>query len=264
MRGTGGVGLIDSRAVIETGAQLGERVRVGAYSIIGSNVQIGDDTEIAPHVVIRGPTSIGRQNKVFQFASVGDAPQDKKYKGEETRLEIGDRNVIREYCTINRGTVQDVGVTRIGNDNWIMAYVHIAHDCQVGHHTIFANNASLAGHVIVEDYAILGGFTLVHQFCRIGAHCFTAMGSVISKDVLPYIIVSGHMAQPHGLNIEGLKRRGFDADTLKSLRDAYKVIYRSGLTVQQAVEELGQRFAEVAEVQVLTRFLEASSRGIVR
>lgn len=264
MRGTGGVGLIDSRAVIETGAQLGERVRVGAYSIIGSNVQIGDDTEIAPHVVIRGPTSIGRQNKVFQFASVGDAPQDKKYKGEETRLEIGDRNVIREYCTINRGTVQDVGVTRIGNDNWIMAYVHIAHDCQVGHHTIFANNASLAGHVIVEDYAILGGFTLVHQFCRIGAHCFTAMGSVISKDVLPYIIVSGHMAQPHGLNIEGLKRRGFDADTLKSLRDAYKVIYRSGLTVQQAVEELRQRFAEVAEVQVLTRFLEASSRGIVR
>lgn len=264
MRGTGGVGLVDPRAVIETGAQLGERVRVGAYSIIGSNVQIGDDTEIAPHVVIRGPTSIGRQNKVFQFASIGDAPQDKKYKGEETRLEIGDRNVIREYCTINRGTVQDVGVTRIGNDNWIMAYVHIAHDCQVGHHTIFANNASLAGHVIVEDYAILGGFTLVHQFCRIGAHCFTAMGSVISKDVLPYIIVSGHMAQPHGLNIEGLKRRGFDADTLKSLRDAYKVIYRSGLTVQQAVEELGHRFAEVAEVQVLAQFLEASSRGIVR
>lgn len=256
--------MIDPRAIIETGAQLGERVRIGAYSIIGSNVQIGDETEIAPHVVIRGPTSIGRQNKIFQFASLGDAPQDKKYKGEETRLEIGDRNVIREYCTLNRGTVQDVGVTRVGNDNWIMAYVHIAHDCQVGHNTIFANNASLAGHVTVEDYAILGGFTLVHQFCRIGAHCFTAMGSVISKDVLPYIIVSGHMAQPHGLNIEGLKRRGFDAKTLKSLRDAYKVIYRSGLTVQQAVEELGKRFAEVAEVQVLMRFLEASSRGIVR
>ena len=264
MRGAGSLTLIDPRAIIETGAQLGERVRIGAYSIIGSNVQIGDETEIAPHVVIRGPTSIGRQNKIFQFASLGDAPQDKKYKGEATRLEIGDRNVIREYCTLNRGTVQDVGVTRVGHDNWIMAYVHIAHDCQVGHHTIFANNASLAGHVTVEDYAILGGFTLVHQFCRIGAHCFTAMGSVISKDVLPYIIVSGHMAQPHGLNIEGLKRRGFDAETLKSLRDAYKVIYRSGLTVQQAVEELGQRFPEVAEVQVLMRFLEASSRGIVR
>lgn len=255
---------IDPRAIVDSGASIGKNVRIGPFSIIGADVEIGDETEIAPHVVIRGPTRIGRQNKIFQFASIGDVPQDKKYNGEKTRLEIGDRNVIREYCTINRGTVQDIGVTRIGHDNWIMAYVHIAHDCQVGNHTIFANNASLAGHVTVEDFAILGGFTLVHQFCRIGAHCFTAMASVISKDVLPFTLVSGHMAQPHGLNVEGLRRRGFDADTIKSLREAYKIIYRSGLTVQQAVDELAERFAQVAEVQRLKQFLEASSRGIVR
>ena len=256
--------LIDPRAVIHPSARLASGVSVGAYSIIGADVEIGADTWIGPHVVINGPTRIGRDNKIFQFASVGEAPQDKKYAGESTRLEIGDRNVIREYVTISRGTVQDAGVTRVGNDNWIMAYVHIAHDCQVGNQVIFSNSASLAGHVQVQDHAILGGFTLVHQFCNIGAHCFTAMNSVISMDVPPYVMVSGHMAKPHGLNVEGLKRRGFSATTLQALRRAYKAIYRSRLTLAQAIEQLKTMEEETPEVTVLVRFLEKSKRGIVR
>jgi len=257
-------GLIDARAVIHPSARLAPGVSVGAYSIIGADVEIGAGTWIGPHVVINGPTRIGRDNKIFQFASVGEAPQDKKYAGEPTRLEIGDRNVIREFVTISRGTVQDVGVTRVGNDNWIMAYVHIAHDCQVGNYVIFSNSASLAGHVHVQDHAILGGFTLVHQFCQIGAHCFTAMNSVISMDVPPYMMVSGHMAKPHGLNVEGLKRRGFSADTLQALRRAYKVIYRSKFTLVQAIEQLKTTAGQAPEVAVLVEFLEKSTRGIVR
>lgn len=257
-------GLIDTSAVIHPSARLASGVSVGAYSIIGANVEIGADTWIGPHVVINGPTRIGRDNKIFQFASVGEAPQDKKYAGEPTRLEIGDRNVIREFVTISRGTVQDAGVTRVGNDNWIMAYVHIAHDCQVGNQVIFSNSASLAGHVHVQDHAILGGFTLVHQFCQIGAHCFTAMNSVISMDVPPYMMVSGHMAKPHGLNVEGLKRRGFSAETLQALRRAYKVIYRSKLTLAQAIEQLKAAAGDTPEVALLAEFLANSTRGIVR
>jgi len=257
-------GVIDSRAVIHPSARLAPGVSVGPFSVIGADVEIGAGTWVGPHVVINGPTRIGRDNKIFQFASVGEAPQDKKYAGEPTRLEIGDRNVIREFVTISRGTVQDVGVTRVGNDNWIMAYVHIAHDCQVGDQVIFSNSASLAGHVHVQDHAILGGFTLVHQFCQIGAHCFTAMNSVISMDVPPYMMVSGHMAKPHGLNVEGLKRRGFSAETLQALRRAYKVIYRSKLTLVQAIKQLKTTDGDTAEVALLVEFLEKSTRGIVR
>jgi UDP-N-acetylglucosamine acyltransferase len=256
--------LIHSQAVIDSSAKIANGVTVGAFSIIGAHVEIGEGTEVGSHVVINGPTVIGRENKIYSFASIGCDPQDKKYTGEKTRLEIGDRNVIREYCTISRGTVQDAGITRIGNDNWIMAYVHIAHDCQIGSNTIFSNSASLAGHVTIEDYAILGGFTLVHQFCKVGAHCFTAMNSVISKDVLPFTMISGHMAKPHGLNVEGLKRRGFSSESLSQLRKAYKIIYRSGLTLDQATDELKVMANECAEVAQLLVFIEKVTRGIVR
>lgn len=256
--------MIDARAVIAPDARIGDGVTVGPYSVIGSGVEIGAGTWIGPHVVINGPTRIGRDNKIYQFASLGDAPQDKKYAGENTRLEIGDRNVIREYCTINRGTAQDKGVTRVGHDNWIMAYAHIAHDCVVGDQTIFANAASLAGHVTVGDCAILGGFTLVHQYCMIGAHCFCGMGSVISMDVPPYVMVSGHPARPHGINSEGLKRRGFSAEALRALREAYKLIYKSSLTLSEAREQIAAKAAEHPELELLARFLEQSQRGIVR
>lgn len=207
---------------------------------------------------------MGRGNRVYQFASIGEEPQDKKYAGEDTRLEIGDNNVFREFVTIHRGTVQDEGVTSIGSGNWIMAYVHIAHDCHVGNNTIFSNSASLAGHVNVEDHAILGGFTLVHQFCRVGSHCFTAMNSVISKDVPPYLMVSGHMAKPHGLNTEGLKRRGFTAESLKLLRQAYKVVYRSGLTLQAACAEIDSWKCNDPHIENFVGFLRVSNRGIIR
>lgn len=256
--------MIDPRAVIDPKAELADDVSVGPYAVIGPDVQIGSGTRIGPHTVINGPTRIGRNNNIYQFASLGDAPQDKKYAGEPTRLEIGDTNTIREFVTINRGTVQDAGVTRIGDDNWIMAYVHVAHDCQIGNHTILANNASLAGHVRVEDYVILGGFTLVHQFCALGIHSFTAFSTGISKDVPPYVMVSGHSAQPHGLNSEGLKRRGFSPETLAQLKQAYKTLYRSKLTLQEAIEELRVQAADSPEVGVMVAFLEKQTRGIVR
>ena len=237
---------------------------VGPFAVIGPDVEIGAGTSVGPHALINGPTRIGRDNKIYAFAAVGGDPQDKKYAGEQTLLEIGDRNVIREYCTISRGTVQDQGVTRIGDDNWIMAYVHIAHDCRIGSNTIFANSTSLAGHVVVEDHVILGGFTLVHQFCKIGAHSFTAMNSVISKDVPPFTMVAGHMAEPHGLNTEGLKRRGFSAETLLELRRAYKTLYRSGLTLEQAIAQLEVAAQGCAEVGQLVTFLKGVTRGIVR
>ncbi len=256
--------MIDPRAVIDPAARIAPGVIVGPFSVIGPDVEIDSGCRIGPHVVIRGPTTLGKDNEIFQFASIGDAPQDKKYANESTRLEIGDRNVIREGCTINRGTVQDRGVTRIGNDNWIMAYVHIAHDCEIGNNTIFANNASLAGHVRVEDYAILGGFTLVHQFCAIGAHAFTGMGSAIAKDVPPYVMVSGSPAHPHGLNTEGLKRRGFSEQALGTLKKAYKTLYRAKLPFEQAVEEIRALEAECAELTPLREFLERQTRGIIR
>ena len=256
--------MIHSTAIVDQSAKIAEGVQIGPYTIIGPEVDIKSGTIIGPHVVIEGPTSIGQNNRIFQFASIGGDPQDKKYANEPTRLEIGDNNVIREYCTISRGTTQDAGVTRIGSDNWIMAYVHIAHDCQVGSHTIFANSASLAGHVIVEDYAILGGFTLVHQFCKLGAHCFTAMNSVISKDVPPFILVSGHMAKPHGLNQEGLKRRGLSADVISQLRKAYKILYRSGNTLDQAIEKMNELAKQCVEVEQFVVFLRQSTRGVLR
>ena len=255
--------MIHPQAIIDPAARLAEGVSVGAFSVVGAGVEIGAGTRIASHVVIDGPTRIGRDNKIYSFAAIGGDPQDKKYAGEATRLEIGDRNVIREYCTISRGTVQDEGITRIGDDNWIMAYVHIAHDCRIGNHTIFANSASLAGHVTIEDHVILGGFTLLHQFCKVGAHAFTAMNSVISKDVPPFLMVSGHMARPHGLNTEGLKRRGFSPDTLSRLRKAYRILYRSGLTLEQAIEQL-QAMEGGAEIDRLVDFLRDVNRGIVR
>ena len=256
--------MIDSRAVIHPKAEIAADVDIGPYTVIGPDVTVDSGTWIGPHVVINGPARIGRDNKVFQFASVGEIPQDKKYRGETTLLEIGDRNVIREFCTINRGTVLGGGATRIGSDNWIMAYVHIAHDCQVGDHTIFANNASLAGHVIIEDYVILGGFSQVHQFCSLGMHCFTAFGSGIAKDIPPFVMVSGHPAAPHGLNVEGLRRRGFSTETIAHLRRAYRVLYRSNLTLRDAVEQLKTMADDCPEVELIVAFLEKTERGIVR
>jgi len=256
--------LIHPQALIDPSATLADNVSVGPFSVIGADVTIGQGTEIGPHVIIGGPTVIGRENKIYAFASVGCDPQDKKYDGEPTRLEIGDRNVIRENCTISRGTIQDEGVTRIGNDNLVMAYVHIAHDCQIGNDAIFANSVTLAGHVEIEDFSILGGFTLVHQFCKVGAHCFTAMNSVISKDVLPFTMISGHMAKPHGLNVEGLKRRGFTTETIRQLRKAYRIIYRSNLTLDNAVKKLEPMANDCPEIGQLLGFLQRVTRGIVR
>ncbi|MCK5480489.1 MAG: acyl-ACP--UDP-N-acetylglucosamine O-acyltransferase [Gammaproteobacteria bacterium] len=256
--------MIHPTAVIDPAAELAEDVSVGPYSVIEANVTIGAGTDIGPHVVINGPASIGCQNRIFQFASIGDEPQDKKYAGEQTRLEIGDRNTIREFVTINRGTVQGEGVTRLGDDNWIMAYVHIAHDCQIGDQTVFANNASLAGHVSVGDYAILGGFTLVHQFCSIGPHSLTAFGSGISKDVPPYVTVGGTPARAHGLNMEGLRRRGFSEESRKALRKSYRTLYRENLSLQDALTALREQAKSCAEVGILVEFLEQQSRGIVR
>jgi UDP-N-acetylglucosamine acyltransferase len=256
--------VIHPQAIIDPTAEIASGVSIGAFSIIGPGVVIGDGTWIGPHVVINGPTKIGKNNKIYQFASIGEAPQDKKYAGEPTRLEIGDNNIIRESVTISRGTMQDAGVTRVGNDNLIMAYAHIAHDCQVGNSTVFSNSTSLAGHVHVEDYVIFGGFTLVHQFCKIGAYCFTAMGSAISKDVPPYLRVAGHMAKPYGLNKEGLKRRGFSAEIIAELRGAYKLLYRSSLTLEQAIAQIEEKTGKYKEIKRFLDFIKASERGIIR
>ena len=254
---------IHPTAIIHSSAELDSSVEVGAYSIIGPDVKIGAETQIAHHVSIEGPTIIGQQNRIFQFASLGAAPQDKKYAGEPTTLEIGNRNTIREFCTFNRGTVQDKGATRLGDENWIMAYVHIAHDCQVANHTILANNSSLAGHVDVDDYAILGGFTLVHQFCKIGAHIITAVNTVVFKDIPPYVMASGYEANPHGINAEGLKRRGFSPETILTIKRAYKTLYRQGLTLEEAKQKLSEQ-ANIAEIALMLDFLNKSERGIVR
>jgi len=256
--------MIHPTAIVHPNAKIGAHVEIGAYSLIGEHVEIGDNTWVGPHVVINGHTRIGRDNRIFQFASLGEVPQDKKYAGEPTRLEIGDRNTIREFCTFNLGTAQDVGVTRIGNDNWIMAYVHIAHDCQVGNNTTFANNSQLAGHVHIDDWAILGGFTGVHQFCRVGAHCMTAVGTVILQDVPPYIMAAGNTASPYGLNAEGLKRRGFSAEALQALKRAYRTLYKSGLMLEEARIKLEEEARMHPEVQRFVDFLAVSKRGIIR
>ncbi len=256
--------MIHPTALVHPNARLASDVEVGAYSIIGEHVEVGSGTVIGPHVVINGHTTIGQHNRIFQFCSLGEIPQDKKYANEPTRLEIGDYNTIREFCTFNLGTAQDVGVTRVGNHNWIMAYVHLAHDCQVGNHTIFANNAQLAGHVVVDDYAILGGFTVVHQFVRLGAHIITGMGTILLQDVPPYVLVSGNPCAPHGINSEGLKRRGFSSQSVMAIKRAYKTLYKSGLSLADAQAAIQGLQAEHAELQLLADFLAHSQRGIVR
>jgi UDP-N-acetylglucosamine acyltransferase len=256
--------MIHPTAIVDPGAKIAANVEIGPYSIIGADVEIGEHTVIGPHVVIKGHTRIGRENRIFQFSSLGEVPQDKKYAGEPTRLEIGDRNVIREFCTFNLGTAQDAGVTRIGDDNWIMAYVHIAHDCQVGNKTTFANNAQLAGHVVVEDWAILGGYTGVHQFCRVGAHVMTAVGTVVLQDIPPYLMAAGNTAQPYGINVEGLKRRGFTAESLSALKRAYRTLYKSGLLLEEAKIKLAEEAKTQPDVQRFVDFLAVSKRGIIR
>lgn len=256
--------MIHPSAIIHPDAKLASDVSVGPFAIIGSQVEIGAGTCVESNVLIEGRTRIGRNNRIFPFASIGAAPQDKKYAGEDTAVEIGDDNTIREYVTINRGTVQDAGVTRIGNDNWIMAYVHFAHDCQIGSHTIFANYCGLAGHVHVEDWAILGGMTLVHQFVRVGAHSFTSMGTYLPRDLPPYVMAAGNMAKPYGINSEGLRRRGFDADTIAMLKRAYRALYRSGLGLEEARRELEKLAEGCKAVRPILEFLARSARGIIR
>jgi len=255
---------IHPTAIVHPGAKLGVDVSIGAYSIIGEHVEIGDRCEVADHVNIGGHTRIGDENRIFSFSAVGGEPQDKKYKGEPTRLEIGDRNTIREFCTLNCGTIQDEGLTRVGNDNWIMAYVHIAHDCRVGNNTIFANNAQLAGHVHIGDWSILGGFTVVHQFVRIGMHSMTAMGTILLQDLPPYVLASGNTAQPHGINSEGLKRRGFSLEAIAAIRRAYKALYKSGQRLEEARASIAEDAVLVPELSCLADFLANSGRGIIR
>lgn len=251
-------------AIIDSKSQLSSDVEVGPYSVIGPDVTIDSGTTIGSHVVITGNTKIGKNNQIFQFSSLGAAPQDKKYKNEPTKLEIGDNNTIREFCTFNLGTVQDKGITKIGNNNWIMAYVHVAHDCEIGNNTILANNSSLAGHVDIQDYAILGGFTLIHQFCKVGSHVMTAVGSVVFKDIPPYVTAAGYDAKPHGINAEGLKRRGFSVESIAAIKRAYKTLYRQSLTLEEAKSALLIQAADHQELNIMLDFLSASTRGIVR
>jgi UDP-N-acetylglucosamine acyltransferase len=259
--------LIHPTAIIDPTAELDSTVKVGAYSRIGPAVQIGADTEIASHCVIDKNTRIGRGNKFYQFASVGADPQDKKYAGELTRLEIGDHNTIREFVTLNRGTIQDKGVTRIGSHNWIMAYVHVAHDCLLGDQIILANTVNLAGHVEIGDWAILGGYTGVHQFCKVGAHAMTGVSTVVLHDLPPFVMAMGNTAEAHGINSEGLKRRGFDSDRINRIRRAYKILYKNGLTFEQAKQTLSEQLKEEGDsqdIRFLLDFLARVTRGIVR
>jgi len=256
-------------AIIDKRARLGANVTVGPYTIIDGDVEIGEGTTIGAHNVITGHTRIGRENRIFHFCSIGEANQDKKYKGEPTRVEIGDRNTIREYVSINRGTVQEQGVTSLGNDNWIMGYCHVAHDCVVGNHTVFANNATLAGHVTIGDWAILGGFVGVHQFVKVGAHVMAGISSVVTQDVPPFVMIAGNPCTPFGINAEGLKRRGFTPEQIRNLRNAYRTLFRSKLKLEAAMAELKQRADEQPELAPLVQFLhETSARrlrvGIVR
>lgn len=260
--------LIDPRAEVSPRAELAPDVRVGPYSLVGPGVVVGPGTEIGPHVILRGPTRIGARNRIFSFSSIGDEPQDKKYRGEDTLLEIGDGNTIREYVTINRGTVQGGGVTRLGNDNWIMAYVHIAHDCLVGSHTIFANGVALAGHVTVDDWVILSASAKIHQFCRIGAHAFVGHDCGLVQDVPPFVTVAvrgaGETPRPYGINSEGLGRRGFPAEDVARLKEAYRILYRSGLRLEEAIAWLEERRADFPPYGTLADFLRGTTRGIVR
>ena len=256
--------VIDSRAIVDPSAEIDETVEIGPFSIIGPKVKIGKGSWIGPHVVIKGPCTIGEDNKIYQFASVAEDPQDKKYADEETTLEIGHRNIIRENATLHRGTIQENGKTIIGDDNLLMAYTHVAHDVVMGNNIILANAASLAGHVTVGDYAILGGFTIVHQFCQIGTHCFASMGSSISRDVPPYVMVGGQPTAPHGLNMEGLKRRGFPDDCIKDIRKAYKLLYKSKLKFTDAIIAVEELSKNRPNLVPFVQFLKSSSRSVIR
>ena len=256
--------MIHSTAIVSDKADIADNVEIGPYSVIGDGVVIGSGTRIAGHVVINGPTHIGHDNRIYQFSSIGEDPQDKKYAGEPTKLTIGDRNTIRESCTISRGTAEDRGETVIGDDNWIMAYVHIAHDCIVGDKTIFANNATLAGHVTVGDWVIFGGFAGIHQFCSIGAHAFLGMYAAVNRDVPAYTMVSGSPAVPRGINSEGLKRRDFSAEQIRNIKEAYRIVYRQGLKLADAIDEIAARAASQPELGLFLESLRSSKRGVVR
>ncbi len=256
--------MIDPRAIVSAEAEIEAGVEVGPYSVIGAGVSIGAGTWIGPHAVINGPTRIGRDNKIFQFASLGDAPQDKKYRGEPTRLEIGDRNVFREFVTVNRGTTHDRGVTRVGNDNLFMSYAHVAHDCQLGDQIVMANCATLGGHVEVGDWVIFGGLSAVHQFTKIGAHCFIGNNAAVTRDVPPYVMAIGQPAVPHSVNSEGLKRRGFTPAQILNIRRGYRTLYRSGLKLNEALERLDAAAREQPEIAPFVSFIRRSSRSIVR
>jgi len=255
---------IHETAIVDPAAELAHDVVVGPYSIIEGDVSIGEGTWIGPHVMVRNHTSVGRENRIFQYASIGEEPQHRSYKGEPTRLEIGDRNIIREYCTLNRGTAEHLGVTRIGDDNFIMAYAHIAHDCVLGNHIIFANGASLAGHVDVGDYAIMGGFSVAHQFCKVGAHCITGIGAICFQDVPPYTVAAGNPAKPFGINVKGLRRRDFSEETIRRLKSAYRLVYRSNLDVKTAIREIDALGEQDADVAMFGEFMRHSERGIIR
>ena len=261
---------IHSTALVDPGAQIDSSVEIGPYTVIGPHVKIGAGTTVGAHCVIEGHTTIGQDNRIFQFNSLGAIPQDKKYKGEPCELRIGDRNTIREFCTFNIGSPGDLGYTALGNDNWVMAYVHLAHDCVVGNHTIFANNTQLAGHVHVEDWVILGGFTVVHQFCRIGAHAFTAMNSLLFGDLPPFVMAQGQPAQARAMNFEGLRRRGFSPERIRAVKAMHKLLYRQSLTLDQAKSEIAQLAQSIpeaqADVDMMVNFLAAGTpeRGIVR
>ena len=256
--------MIHKSVIISETAKISDNVEIGPFSIIGDHVEIGEGTRINSHVVINGPTIIGSENHIYQFASIGDDPQDKKYRGEPTRLKIGNRNTIREYCTISRGTAQDKSLTTIGDDNWIMAYVHIAHDCQVGNNIIFANNATLAGHVHVGDWTIFAGFTGAHQFCHIGAHSFIGMNSLTNKDIPAYTMASGQPVTPRGVNTEGLKRRNFSSEEINNIKNAYRILYRSELTLAEAISKLEKLVENQPELLIFLESLKQSDRGIIR
>ncbi|HEY3731246.1 MAG TPA: acyl-ACP--UDP-N-acetylglucosamine O-acyltransferase [Steroidobacteraceae bacterium] len=256
--------MIDPRAVVSAGARVAADAEVGPFAVIGGDVEIGPRTWVGPHALIVGHTTVGADNKIFQFASVGEAPQDKKYAGEPTRLQIGDRNVIREYCTISRGTALDLGVTRIGSDNLFMAYTHVAHDCLIGNNVILVNLAMIAGHVYIGDWAILSGYVAVHQHCKIGAHAFIANNCGVTRDVPPYVMAVGNPAEPHSINSEGLKRRGFSVEQIRNLRNAYKILYRSDLPLNVAIEQLSALVPTQPELQPLVEFIATSERSLIR
>ena len=257
--------MIHPTAQIDPSAVIGDNVSIGAYSVIGADVQIGDGTVVGPHAVIEGPTRIGRDNRISQFASLGGAPQDKKFAGEHTELIIGDRNLIREFVTINRGTGDGGGATRLGNDNWVLAYVHIAHDCQIGNNTVFSNYSALAGHVEIGDWVVMAGFSGAHQFCKIGAHAFIGMGCLIGSDVPPFVTMANDQrGRPRGINSEGLKRRGFDAPRISAIKRAYRTLYMAGLSLTDAREQLTEQASGSEDVRAMLEFLDRSERALAR